>query len=54
MPIRKTGSVTGEVTGVEQEGALGAPVLASSRGWAAGPDDELLAAENEAADGADD
>lgn len=54
MPIRKTGAVTGEVTGVDQEGALGGPLVAASGAWTPGPDDELLAAENNAADGADD
>jgi hypothetical protein len=50
MPIRKTGAVTGEVTGVEREGALSAPVVAAAGAWSPGQDDDLLAAENEAAD----
>lgn len=57
MAIRKTGAVTGHVTGVEQPsqerisatGSLSVPEWEQSINWA-GPDDQALADENEAAD----
>ena len=48
MPIRKLGSATGDVTGVEGEGMEREAAAA----WGDG-DDEGLAAENEAADQGD-
>jgi hypothetical protein len=47
MSIRKTGAVTGEVTGVEQQGM--AREAAAGQPWTP-EDDSGLAAENEAAD----
>lgn len=55
MGIRKFGSATGEVTGVEApgEGGIRAEAAAGSHAWVDG-EDQLLADENEAADKGDD
>lgn len=55
MTIRKTGSATGEVTGIEAEPAvedgIQATAAAGSHAWESG-DDHELGAENDAADAA--